>query len=65
MERTSRAEIPATAEADVFDIWDYMAQDSPEAASAFILRREEQIGALERFPKRFPYIPEIRLLAGW
>lgn len=61
MERTYRVEITATAEADVADIWEYIAQDSPEAASAFILRLEDQIGALERFPKRCPHVPESRL----
>lgn len=62
MEGTYRVEITATAEADVAGIWDYIAQDSPAAASAFILRLDEQIGALERFPKRCPYVPESRLL---
>jgi plasmid stabilization system protein ParE len=52
VEKTFRVEITTTAEADVADLWEYIALDSPEAASTFILRLEEQIGALERTPER-------------
>ncbi len=57
-----RVEITATAEADVAEIWEYIAQDDPDAASAFVLRMEKQIGALERLPERCARVPESRLL---
>lgn len=62
MARKFRVEITATAEADVAEIWEYIAQDNPDTASVFILRMENQIGALERFPERCPRLPESRLL---
>ena len=40
----------------------YVAQDKPELASAFVLRLEEQIGTLERFPERCPLVLESELL---
>jgi toxin ParE1/3/4 len=46
----------------VAEIWEYIAQDKPEAADAFILRLEEQISTLERFPERCPLAPENELL---
>ena len=55
-------DITATAEADTAAIWDYIAQDNPDAATAFILRLEEQIGTLERYPERCPPVPENDLL---
>ncbi|MGH8605051.1 MAG: type II toxin-antitoxin system RelE/ParE family toxin [Gammaproteobacteria bacterium] len=62
MAKTFRVEITATAEADVAEIWAYIAHDNSEAASAFILRLEEKIGTLENFPERRPRVPESRLL---
>ena len=50
------------AEADTAAIWDYIARDNPDAASAFILRLEEQIATLERYPERCPLVPENDLL---
>lgn len=44
------------------EIWEYIAQDKPEAAAAFVLRLEEQIGTLERIPERCPPAPENELL---
>ena len=44
------------------EIWDYIAQDKPNAATAFVLRLEEQIATLERFPDRCPLVPENELL---
>lgn len=64
MAKTFRVEITATAEADVAEIWEYIAQDNPETATAFILRLEEQIDTLENFPERCPPIPENRLLGA-
>jgi toxin ParE1/3/4 len=57
-----RVEITASAEADIATLWDYIARDNPDAATAFILRLEEQIGTLERHPERCPLVPENDLL---
>lgn len=46
------------------EIWEYVAQDKPEAAVALVLRLEEQIGTLERFPERCPPAPENELLGS-
>lgn len=55
-------EITPAAERDVEEIWTYIADDSPEKATAFLLRQEEQIEALEQFPARCPLIPENEIL---
>ncbi len=55
-------DITATVEVDIVAIWDYIAQDNPDAATVFILRLEEQIGTLERYPDRCPLVPENDLL---
>jgi plasmid stabilization system protein ParE len=60
--RKFRVDITKAAEADVAEIWEYIAQDKPDAATAFVLRLEEQIGTLERFPERCPLAPENELL---
>ena len=57
-----RVDITETAEADVAEIWQYIAQDKPDAAIAFVRRLEEQIRTLERFPERSPLVPENELL---
>ncbi len=57
-----RVEVTSAAEADISEIWEYIAHDDPGAASAFILRMEEQIGTLEGFPERCPLVPENELL---
>ena len=44
------------------EIWEYIAQDKSDAATAFLLRLEEQIRTLERFPERAPLAPENELL---
>ena len=59
-----RVEITHAAEADIAEIWDYIAQDSPDNAVAFILALEEQIASLERFPERCPRIAENEILGG-
>ncbi len=61
MPRKFRVDITETAEADVADIWEYIAQDKPNAATAFVLHLEEQISTLERFPERSPLVPENEL----
>lgn len=62
MPKKYRVDITATAEADTAAIWDYIAQDNPDAATAFIQRLEEQIGTLERYPERCPLVSENDLL---
>ena len=62
MPRKFRVDITEAAEADVVEIWGYIVQDKPDAATAFVLRLEEQIGTLERFPERAPLVPENELL---
>ena len=44
------------------NIWEYIAQDKPDVATAFVLGLKEQIGTLERFPERSPLVPENELL---
>jgi plasmid stabilization system protein ParE len=60
--RKFRVDITEAAEADVAQIWEYIAQDKTDAATAFVLRLEEQIRTLERFPERSPLVPENELL---
>jgi len=62
MPKKFNVDITATAEDDVTEIWQYIAQDNPDAATAFVLRLEEQIGTLERFPGRCPLVRENELL---
>jgi len=57
-----RVKITSVAEKDIEDVWFYIAEDSPENATAFILALEEQIGTLESVPERCPLIPENELL---
>ena len=57
-------EITPSAEADIAEIWDYIAQDSPANAEAFVLALEEQIASLEKFPERCTRIPENELLGS-
>jgi plasmid stabilization system protein ParE len=55
-------EITPSAETDIAEIWDYIAQDSPANAEAFVLALEEQIASLEKFPNRCSRIPENEIL---
>jgi toxin ParE1/3/4 len=55
-------ETTPSAEADIAEIWDYIAQDSPTNAEAFVLALEEQIASLEKFPERCSRIPENEIL---
>jgi plasmid stabilization system protein ParE len=57
-----RVEITSAAEADIAEIWEYIAHDNPDAATKFVNRMEEQIGTLESVPTRCPLIPENELL---
>jgi toxin ParE1/3/4 len=51
-------EITAVAEQDVEEIWSYLAAESQELASTFILQLEGQFQNLEQFPGRCALIPE-------
>jgi toxin ParE1/3/4 len=62
MPKKHNVDITAAAEADVAEIWEYIAQDKPDAATAFVLRLEEQINTLERFPERCQLVRENELL---
>ncbi len=64
MPKEYRVDITASAEADIAELWDYIAQENPDAAAAFILRMEQQIGTLEYFPERCPLVPENELLGA-
>jgi plasmid stabilization system protein ParE len=55
-------EITPSAEAEIAEIWDYVAQDSPANAEALILALEEQITSLEKCPERCSRIPENEIL---
>jgi plasmid stabilization system protein ParE len=55
-------EITPSAEADIAEIWDYIAQDSPANADAFVQALEGQIASLEKFPERCSRIPENEIL---
>jgi plasmid stabilization system protein ParE len=57
-----QVEITTVAETDVEEIWEYMAQDTIDAANSLVLHLEEQIGRLEIFPLRCPIVPENELL---
>jgi toxin ParE1/3/4 len=54
--------ITATAEADIEEIWSYIAHDDQEAADRFLDELDRQLRILERFPERCPLIPENRLM---
>lgn len=58
-----QVEITPISEADIEDIWTFIAEDSPEAATAFILELEGQLTTLESFPERCPLIPENEILS--
>ncbi|HNV56145.1 MAG TPA: type II toxin-antitoxin system RelE/ParE family toxin [Smithellaceae bacterium] len=62
MKKKYKVDITATAEADIAELWDYIAQDNPDAATSFILQLEEQIASLEQYPERCPLIPENEFL---
>lgn len=64
MRKRYAVEIAEAAEADVEEIWHYIAQDKPDTATDFILRLEEQIETLEHSPERCPLVPEHELLGA-
>lgn len=62
MPATFRVEITPSAEADIAAICDYIAQESPAAAIAFINALATQIASLQQFPERSPRIAENDIL---
>ena len=62
MPATFRVEITDQAKADIADVWDYIAQDSPANASAWVLGIEKQVALLSHSPERCPRIPENEML---
>lgn len=54
--------ITAKAEEDIEEIWNFIAEDSQDAATKFALQLEKQISKLERFPERCPLILENEFL---
>jgi len=59
---TFRVEVTAYAKADIAEIWEYIAQESPEKATVLILALEEEITSLQQVPERCPRIPENEIL---
>jgi plasmid stabilization system protein ParE len=52
--------ITETAYADLEDIENYIAQDSPAIARRFILRIFDRIDQLPEYPQSGKFVPEIR-----
>ena len=52
--------VTRAAEDDATEIHDHIARDSPRAALEWLGELERQVASLERFPLRFPVIPEAR-----
>lgn len=59
-----RVRISKTAQNDVADVWSFIAEDSVEAATAFIHHLEERIATLESLPTRCSLISENELIGA-
>jgi toxin ParE1/3/4 len=57
-----KVKITHTAASDLDYIWDYISQDSPHNAVAFLNEMEEKVRGLDIFPDRYPFIPESEIL---
>lgn len=57
-----RVEITPSAEADIREIYNYIAEDSPNQAAMFVEALEHKVYTLEQFPMRCPLIPESNIL---
>lgn len=62
MAKTYKVFLTRHAGHDLAEIYDYIANDSPENAAAFILSIEEKVISLAIMPERAPMIPENALL---
>ena len=58
MTKKYSVKITATAQNDLESIWNYISQDSPQNAMAFIDEIEHKVIGLSEFPDRHPIIPE-------
>ncbi len=56
--RKYRVEITPAGEADIQEIFDFIARDDPFAAIGWVEEVERQISTLEQFSLRCPMIPE-------
>jgi plasmid stabilization system protein ParE len=54
--------ITRTAQEDIEEIWNFVAQDDPIESEKFLLQLEDQVKTLEYFPERCPLIPENEIL---
>jgi plasmid stabilization system protein ParE len=54
--------ITQSAEEDIEQIWQYIAGDSQERAAEFVVKIEEKMQTLRRFPRRCPIISESEYL---
>jgi toxin ParE1/3/4 len=52
------------AEEDLEEIWSFIAADSPDNATKFVMNLEKQVESLGRIPERCPLIPEDAVLRG-
>lgn len=64
VKKSYRVEITATAERDIRDIWDYIAENNPGNAVLFIGQIETKALSLDLFPERHPLVPEDEYLQG-
>jgi plasmid stabilization system protein ParE len=60
--RKFHVEITRTAESDITSIFEYISQDSSDAAGKWVEEVERQIDSLEAFPARCPVIHEAKEL---
>jgi len=58
MPKKYRVKITRHAEQDIQEIYSYIRNDNPKAASNFVGELEQQISSLEKFPSRCSVIPE-------
>ena len=64
MREKYRVKIAREAEADLAEIWAYIAADSVDNANQFILQLERRMKTLESSPRRCPLISENELLGA-
>ncbi|MGI8785067.1 MAG: type II toxin-antitoxin system RelE/ParE family toxin [Acidobacteriota bacterium] len=57
-----RVEITDSAENDIEEIWTFLTEDNPEAATRFVVQIENRIDTLEHFPERCQIASESGLL---
>lgn len=60
MSKKFRVEMAAAVRRDLFEIYDHIAADSPQAARVWVSTLERQVATLGQMPFRCPPIPENR-----